>query len=61
MNEALVKELVSCKLAVAGRIIKLLPPELSKEAKGIGRILRECLAENTEAKPKERISKIRIE
>ncbi|MGE5677283.1 MAG: hypothetical protein ACM3ZR_04415 [Pseudomonadota bacterium] len=61
MNEALVKELIRCKLAVAGRIIEFLPPELSKEVKKMGRVFRECLAENAEAKPKERISNIRIE
>ena len=61
MNEALLKELIRRKLATASSIIGLLPPELSREVKSMGRVLRECLAENPEARHQEVINNIKID
>ncbi|HYE83391.1 MAG TPA: hypothetical protein VEG39_14640 [Clostridia bacterium] len=47
MNEALVKEIVKCKLHIANTIIEQLPTEIAEEIRKTGKVILESLNEGS--------------
>jgi hypothetical protein len=46
MNEALIKDIIKCKLKVADTIVGSLPPSISEEVRKLGRTILEGINES---------------
>ncbi|MDF2597153.1 MAG: hypothetical protein K0R69_3494 [Clostridia bacterium] len=61
MNEALIKDLIKCKLNIVDSIINSLPEKVSEDVKNLGRIVLESVNDSCEEIKKQPLMKLKTE